>query len=139
MKTATEEEINLFKKEVEIYETYKNWRTEPVYLSRTMKIRSKYRQANEIIVKNKKQLAGLDYKTIKRLQGELSDEEWQEVVAFCINCRNIINEKEEEKVQLMDQISQIRTELGVVHNSAKDCFKACYDLNMQYIKSRQTV
>lgn len=139
IKTATEEEIDLYRKEVEIYDTFKNWRTEPVYLSRTMKIRSKYRQANEVIVKNKKQLAGLDYKTIKRLQGELSDEEWQEVVSFCINCRNIINAKEEEKVQLMDQISQIRTELGIVHNSAKDCFKACYDLDMQYIKSRQTV
>lgn len=42
------------------------------------------------------QLAKLDYKTIKRMQGKLSDAEWEETCELCDNLRKRINQLEKE-------------------------------------------
>lgn len=42
------------------------------------------------------QLAKLDYKTIKRMQGKLSDAEWEETCEVCDNLRKRINQLEKE-------------------------------------------
>lgn len=42
----------------------------------------------------KAELSALDYKSIKRLQGELSDEEWQDVCSACKQLRDRINTAE---------------------------------------------
>lgn len=47
----------------------------------------------------KKQLTKLDYKTIKRMQGKLSDEEWEETCKICDELRNRINELENELIK----------------------------------------
>lgn len=42
------------------------------------------------------ELAKLDYKTIKRMQGKLSDAEWEETCDVCDNLRKRINQLESE-------------------------------------------
>lgn len=48
------------------------------------------------IVQLKAEIAALDYKTIKRLQGVLSDEEWEATKEECSKLRSRINELEAE-------------------------------------------
>lgn len=48
------------------------------------------------IDKLKEKLVSLDYKTIKRMQGKLSDAEWEETCELCDNLRKRINELEKE-------------------------------------------
>lgn len=52
------------------------------------------------IVSLKAELASLDYKTIKRLQGVLSDDEWEATKAECAALRSKINELEAELAEM---------------------------------------
>ena len=136
IKNATEEELARYRAESEIYDTFFNWRTNPEYLVASTKIRAQFLKAEKAIEQNKKSLAGLDYKTIKKLQGELSDEEWAETVAYCKSCREIINEKEVEKENLQNQLRAIRDDMGIVHRYIPDCFKACFEMDLAAIKAK---
>lgn len=53
-------------------------------------------QKKDEIEKIEIQLAKLDYKTIKRMQGKLSDAEWEETCELCDNLRKRINQLEKE-------------------------------------------
>lgn len=55
------------------------------------------------IVDARAELARLDYKSIKRMQGVLSDEEWTETVARCEELRAQINVLEEE-IAVLDEL-----------------------------------
>ena len=136
IKNVSEEELARYRAESKIYETYFNWRTNPEYLVASTKIRAKFNKADKLIEDNKKKLAQLDYKTIKRLQGELTDEEWAETVEYCNSCRNVINEKEIEKENLQNELRSVRDNLGIVHRYIPDCFKACYNIDMEYIRNQ---
>lgn len=48
------------------------------------------------IDKLKEKLVSLDYKTIKRMQGKLSDAEWEETCEVCDELRKRINQLEKE-------------------------------------------
>lgn len=48
------------------------------------------------IDKLKEKLVSLDYKTIKRQQGKLSDAEWEETCEVCDELRKRINQLEKE-------------------------------------------
>lgn len=135
IKNASEDDLARYKAEAEIYDTYFNWRTNPEYLVASTKIRAKFNKADKLIEDNKKKLASLDYRTIKRLQGKLTDAEWEETVEYCDACRETINIKEVEKNDLQNELRAIRDNLGIVHRSVPDCFKACYALDMEYIRS----
>lgn len=52
------------------------------------------------IVQLKAELAALDYKTIKRLQGVLSDEDWEQTKAECAALRARINDLEAELAEI---------------------------------------
>ena len=51
----------------------------------------------------RQKLAELDYKTIKRLQGVLSDEEWEQTKAECAALRSKINDLEAELAEMEEQ------------------------------------
>lgn len=51
--------------------------------------------ARQIIEACKKELSAIDYKTIKRMQGELPEEEWVETVARCKSLREEIKRQQE--------------------------------------------
>lgn len=137
MALATEEDITRYQSEADIYNTCLSWEANPEYLVASSIIKARYNKANQTIATNKKNLASLDYKTIKRLQGKLSDEEWNETILDCENCREIINQCEAEKITLNNELKAVRENLGIIHSSSTECFKACYDMDMEYIKSHQ--
>ena len=95
--------IPLTKEEVADLEAYANARDyyyfeelqNAEYLMETLPYRKACDVAERMIAKYKKDLSGRDYKTIKAMQGKLSDADFAENVEVCESLRAKVNEQEE--------------------------------------------
>lgn len=135
MKGATEEEVARFK---DIYEYYLNERNKeslcvPYIAESAFK---KYRSdcLKNYIDKCKKQLEQLDYKSVKRSQGKLSDEEWDCTCEECARLRELINKSEEDKAKFDKGISEIKKKHGVDHETTwGELWQYSYSRDMEAI------
>ena len=99
----THKRIPLTDEEIADLEAYANTREDyyfeeiqnAEYLMETLPYRKACDIAEKMIAKYKKDLSGRDYKTIKAMQGKLSDADFAENVEACETLRAKVNEQEE--------------------------------------------
>jgi hypothetical protein len=83
------------------------------YLRESLPFRKAQDIANRKIDKYKKNLSDRDYKTIKAMQGKLSDDEMAENIATCEDLRSKVNEQEAIVKENEDAITALQDRYGV--------------------------
>lgn len=134
--SITEKDVEVFTQVASIYqnqinETYAN--TE--YLLQAAPLLEEIGRRSHIIKQNKEYLASVDYKTVKHEQGQLSEEEWAVHVEKCTECRNMINNAEVEKANLVTELKNLKQQYGIETKSKKKgvLFEEAYKIQMTHI------
>ena len=132
-----EEQVALFKEEWTGAHLATDWKEDPKFKERAREF-GRYNdfKAEQETVKGK--LSARDYKTVKRMQGVLSDEEWDENLKICAELRDQVNALEEKKLKVLRHHRKVREELGYPRNprNRKKLFQDYYKADMEYIRSR---
>lgn len=85
----------------------------PEYIKEALPFWKERRRADGVIKECKKGLAARDYKTIKALQGELSEEEQSENIKTCKGLRKTINDEESNVASAKEKIKKLQDKYNI--------------------------
>lgn len=135
-----EEEIADITADIELYKNYKaEGLNNPEFLIEAGKVLVEANKRRERIEKNKKRLADLDYKQVKRNQGKLSDEEYERYLSTCELYRAEINSDEAALIEEDELLNMYRQKHNIRTLKFKDEFLATYHKQMERIRTRHKV
>ena len=134
---VTEQEAKEFMEVVSIYE--QNNKTANVeYIKEVAPVLNKIGRIHSENNKHKQALSDRDYKTVKRQQGKLPDDEWDANVEECEVLRGKINENEQKAKKHHKELKEIKHKYGFdKKKSGAEIFREAYDIEMARIRGRK--
>lgn len=133
----TADQIELFKTEHEESHKDVDWKQDPVFLIQARE----YGRYNDVDKEEKgyrRELADRDYKTIKRMQGLLSDEEWETNLKECEDLRAKVNECANRRSKILAHHRAVRESLGYPARPRTDKkrYQDGYSADLAFIRAR---
>lgn len=133
-----EEEIAAITEDIKVYQDAQlDGLNNPEFLKEAGILFRNVNKHKEYIEKNKKHLADLDYKQVKRNQGKLSDKDYADYLAECDEYRAKINEDEKFVADNSVALDKLRAKHGIVKANHKQNFLDAHHRQMERIRNRK--
>ena len=134
----SEEDIERIENQYELHRYNDGWKTDKEFKAEARNAQLVYDDAMNKIEVAKKRLSGNDYKSIKYVQGKLTEQEWAANVAECEKYRSMVNEYEEIANRSLEEFANIRERLGYARDplSGAQVFKLVHAENNNLIRTK---
>ena len=133
-----EEEIAAITEDIKVYQDAQlEGLNNPEFLKEAGLLFRNVNKHKEYIEKNKRHLADLDYKQVKRNQGKLSDKDYASYLAECDEYRAKINEDEKFVADNSIILDELRAKHGIVKANHKQNFLDAHHRQMERIRNRK--
>ena len=135
---ASDTEVALLKEIECLHDAYINREKNNIpFLAESASI---FAKRNEIVAQRmaaKEELSSLDFKTIKRQQGQISDEEWVVICEKCEKLRKIVNDTGLQAWYLNQELDELREKHGIKQMEYDEFWRSAYSKLMTAYYSKQ--
>jgi hypothetical protein len=136
LRGVTDEDMEDFKELAKIFDDNKyTWRNKE-YIKEAAPIMEMTERCKNHMERLKNKLSKLDYKTVKRSQGAISDEDWECTCSECAHHRSNIAIMEEKHALYKQSLDELKKKHGIKKKTMTELFLEGYAIGMRKTRER---